>query len=114
MTDPVTGPVPREVFKALADAPHGQALKEIRKYDPQYGTGGDNSLPLKKWIVFFTARHVRATGSLIIEAPTKDAARAAAPQKIDTEIDRLEWEIDDRSLDVADITIDDAYEDVSK
>src|ERR1035437_3871322 len=37
MSDPITGPLSREQFKALVDAPFGHATKEIRKIDPLYG-----------------------------------------------------------------------------
>jgi len=35
--DPVTGPLSRDEFKALASAPVGAALNAIRKHDPLYG-----------------------------------------------------------------------------
>ncbi len=35
--DPITGPISREEFKALVQAPFGEAVKVIRKYDPQFG-----------------------------------------------------------------------------
>ncbi len=35
--DPISGPMPRERLRELADAPFGEAAKAIRKYDPQFG-----------------------------------------------------------------------------
>ena len=37
MIDPVSGPIPRDVFATLAAEPHGQALRIIQQYDPLYG-----------------------------------------------------------------------------
>lgn len=35
--DPVTGPLSREEFARLVQAPFGKAIEAIREYDPQYG-----------------------------------------------------------------------------
>ena len=38
--DPITGPLDRETFKKLTDAPFGKATEIIRQYDPFWGPWG--------------------------------------------------------------------------
>lgn len=66
--DPVTGPIPRDEFSKLVVAPYGQALKEIRKYDPLYGRITGEKF---KWAVRFT-REVEEEGWGYVEAATEE------------------------------------------
>jgi hypothetical protein len=36
-SDPSTGPIPKDKFMELVDAPFGEARKVIQKHDPQWG-----------------------------------------------------------------------------
>jgi len=68
--DPVSGPVPREILKSLVDAPFGEALKTIRKYDPLYGRIEGEPV---KWRVHFE-RELVESGSAIVEASSEKEA----------------------------------------
>lgn len=85
-----TGPMTSEQLKALADAPHGHALKEIRKFDPLYGRlSGEGELI--KWRVKLT-KEVQAVGFVTVEAATKEDAEALAEEVDDH---KVEWDFDD-------------------
>lgn len=90
MTISPTGPIPREEFKALVEAPHGQALKAIQKYDPLYGRFSTDGEP-RKWRVKLT-KEVQAVGFVTVEAVTKEEAEALAHEVSDHKID---WDYDD-------------------
>lgn len=83
-----TGPIPPEEFKALVDAPHGQALKAIRKYDPHYGKDDGD---LRKWRVKLV-KEVTATGFVTVEAVSEEEAGSLAHGISDYKID---WDYDD-------------------
>lgn len=84
-----TGPLSPEEFKALVDAPHGQALKAIRKYDPLYGKFSAEGEP-RKWRVKMT-KEVQAVGFVTVEAVTEEEAEALAHGVPDHKID---WDFD--------------------
>lgn len=90
MTQSPTGPIPPEEFKALVDAPHGQALKVIQKYDPLYGRFSPDGEP-RKWRVKLT-KEVQATGFVTVNAVTKEEAEELAHGVSDGAID---WDYDD-------------------
>lgn len=85
-----TGPLSPEEFKALVDAPHGQALKAIQKFDPLYGKFSAEGEP-RKWRVKLV-KEVTATGFVTVEAVTKEEAEALAHGISDYKID---WDYDD-------------------
>ena len=85
--DPVTGPVPREKFNEIVNAPYGQATKLIRKYDPLYGRNGEKF----KWAVRFT-REVEEEGWGHVEAATEEEAIELG-RKLDP--DKLNWDVGD-------------------
>lgn len=68
--DPVTGPIPREKFAEIVNAPFGYATKAIRKYDPFYGRKEGEKF---KWAVRFT-REVEEEGWGYVEAETEEEA----------------------------------------
>lgn len=75
--DPATGPIPRDEFAAMIEAPFGKAREAIRKYDPLWGRETGEVI---KWQVLFT-RKVREEGRAIVEAATAEEAEKLA-QKI--------------------------------
>jgi len=88
MTISPTGPIPPEEFKALVDAPCGQALKVIRQYDPHYGKDDGE---LRKWRVKLF-KEVQAEGFVTVEASSAEEAEALAYGVPDHKID---WDYDD-------------------
>jgi hypothetical protein len=85
--DPVTGPVPREQFNEIVNAPHGQAAKLIRKFDPLYGRNGEKFT----WAVRFT-REVEEEGWGFVEAATEEEAEKLG-RTLDP--DKLNWDVGD-------------------
>lgn len=106
--DPVTGPVPPQVFKALADAPHGHAARTIREYDPTWGLDGQPEPETKTWLVFLRVRMVDAEGTIMIKAPTKTLAEQLAKAQIESpdEFKKIDWEVRSRDVDPCDVCID--------
>lgn len=72
--DPSTGPVPRDEFASFVNAPFGQAVKTIRKYDPLYAREPNEKI---KWRARFE-RKVREDGWATVEASTKEEAQKLA------------------------------------
>lgn len=83
--DPISGPMPREEFQKLVDAPYGAALTEIRKYDPLYGRKPGEKI---KWRVTLE-REIAEVGTAYIEAETKEDAEKLADKLTEAQID---WE----------------------
>lgn len=79
--DPVTGPIPREEFARLIDAPYGAALKAIRKYDPMYGRAEGEKI---SWCVEVTAM---TSGTARVEASSEEEAEKIAENLSSAEID---------------------------
>ncbi|MCK1445396.1 hypothetical protein IVB43_23715 [Bradyrhizobium sp. 48] len=87
--DPVTGPVPREKFSELVEAPHGQAVRMIRRYDPYYGRKEGEPF---KWAVRFT-REIEEEGYGYVEAATEEEAEELGRQLKEKD---LTWDVSDR------------------
>ncbi len=74
--DPSTGPMPREEFYALVEAPHGTAAKAIRKHDPFWGLPDGAKI---EWCAIFT-KEVEVEGYAYIKAASKSEAEVTAKQ----------------------------------
>jgi hypothetical protein len=72
--DPVTGPLTREKLSELVRAPHGQALKEIRKFDPLFGLMEGE---LIEWRVR-ASRRAPEDGFATVKADSLEAAKKLA------------------------------------
>jgi hypothetical protein len=90
--DPVTGPIPRDKFKALVDAPHGDAREEIRKRDPFWG------LPEGAKIAFDVEVRAEVIGYAVVRATSLEEAKKAAK-----ELTRGEIEFDSCEFDSFDV-----------
>lgn len=87
--DPVTGPIPREEFKKLVDAPYGEALRRIRKHDPLYGRPPGEKF---KWACTFT-REVTEEGVGYVMAESEEEAEEMAGKLKESD---LHWDVSDR------------------
>jgi hypothetical protein len=100
MNDPVTGPLTREKLKALADAPYGKALREIRKIDPWYG----HPPGAKVELVVVATREIE--GAAVVKAADMEEAKKLAER---LKVNDFEWEtsswIDD-DYDIQSIGVD--------
>lgn len=70
--NPISGPVPREKFNALVDAPHGEARDTIRQYDPFWG------LPPGAKIKFEVEVRADLIGYAVVEAASLEEAKKLA------------------------------------
>lgn len=90
--DPVSGPVPREVFATLIGLPFGEATKRIRQYDPLYGRKPGEKIA---WTVTCQVR--RMTGVATVMAASEKEAEANAQDlqayEVDWDDDRDDFEI---------------------
>jgi hypothetical protein len=78
-----TGPIPKELFDQIANAPFAGASKAIRQFDPMFGRAEGEVV---KWRVEFT-REVRETGVAYVEAASLEEAEKLAGALSDREID---------------------------
>lgn len=87
MTDPSTGPIPREKFAELVNAPFGEASKAIRQHDPQWGRAPGAKF---QWLV-----HVERSGSdqgrAWVDAASQEEAEQLAANLSTFDVD---WEYD--------------------
>ena len=83
--DPITGPLDRETFKKLTDAPFGKATEIIRQYDPFWGRGDGEKV---RWKVECEAT---GRGVAYVEAISQKEANALAD---DLTMDDIEWDDD--------------------
>lgn len=98
--DPATGPIPREEFAKLIDAPFGAATKAIRKYDPLYARAPGEKIT---WTVRVEAMG-RREGTVEIEAPDEKSAR----EKVcDLSGDDIEWDWDEDDFRILSIKAED-------
>ena len=81
--DPVTGPISKELFKKLADAPFGEATKTIRQHDPLWGRAEGEKI---EWIIT-VQREVTGLGTAIIKAASENEANDLADDLVSSEID---------------------------
>jgi hypothetical protein len=98
MKDPVTGPIPREVFAQIVAAPFGGATQAIRKFDPLWGRVAGEPI---KWKVKLS-RETREVGSAVVEASTEEEANEIAALLPDKDIKSIDvadycgsWEVDE-------------------
>jgi len=79
--DRSTGPVPREKFAEIVNAPYGQAAKMIRKYDPTWGLKEGEKI---KWRVCCSGT---MTGTAYVEAASEEEAIDLAEKLSASEVD---------------------------
>lgn len=84
--DPITGVLPREKLAELAAAPHGEATKVIRRYDPQWARAPGEKFD---WIV--KVRRGSGTGEAIVKAADQKEADELADDLRESDI---EWDYD--------------------
>ena len=82
--DPISGVLPREKLAELAAAPHGEATKVIRQYDPQWGRAPGEKFD---WIVK-VRRDGMDTGEAIVKAADQEEADELADDLQESDI---EW-----------------------
>lgn len=85
--DPSTGPISREKFKELIDAPFGAAAKEIRKFDPLFGRAEGKTV---KWRVT-VQRDSQDQGIIYVDASSEEEALTIAEEANDSDVD---WDYD--------------------
>jgi hypothetical protein len=86
--DPVTGPIPRDKFAEIVNAPYGAATKAIRQYDPLYGRKEGEKF---KWAVRFT-REVEEEGWGYVEAESAEEAEELGRKLKESD---LTWDVGD-------------------
>lgn len=94
--DPVTGPFSREEFAKLVSAPFGEALKEIRKYDPLWGRTAGEKI---KWRIVFS-RQITERAEKIVEAQTLEEAEKLSDKIEDRELD---WDVEDTDMSTVEL-----------
>lgn len=94
--DPATGPIPPAVFKALVDAPYGEAARAIQKYDPLFGKESEEE---REWWVTFK-RRATETGRATVKATTMKEAQELAEALSGREI---EWDADWSNTDPGEV-----------
>ncbi len=94
-SDPISGPIPREKFDALVNAPHGEARDIIRQYDPFWG------LPLGEKIEFEVEVRAEVIGGAIVKAASLEEAK-----KLAKSLTRDDIEFDTYSLRDCDWTVE--------
>lgn len=97
MNDPVTGPIPRETFAKLVAAPHGEAARTIRQYDPLWGKAPGEKV---RWKVECTAKQF---GTAYVEASSQEEADKLADELDSGEVD---WCYDDDGLTIISVEVD--------
>lgn len=80
-TDPVTGPLSRDQFRELVDAPFGKATEVIRKYDPLFGRKEGEKF---SWKVIASST---STMVAYVEAENEDEAKKLADELDDDAFD---------------------------
>jgi hypothetical protein len=95
LLDPSTGPVPREKFAEIVNAPFGHAAKLIRKYDPLWGLPAGAKI---KWKV--ECRRTLQYGTAYVEATSDKAAAAEAEDLCGDDVD---WDNDPDDFDIISI-----------
>ena len=79
-----TGPIPRDEFFSLVDAPCGRAAQVIRRYDPLWGRGLGDGKKIK-WRVKLT-QLVTMAGYVTVEAESQEEAGHLAEQIPDRDV----------------------------
>lgn len=92
-THPVFGPLPVAEWQAALAAPHGQATKIIRKYDPQWGRASGEKF---EWTVK-VERSGSSLGTATIKASSQEEANKIADALSEADID---WDDDDTGFEI--------------
>ncbi len=95
--DPSTGPVPREQFFALVNAPFGEAAKKIRKFAPMFGRADGEKIT---WRVECTGT---MTGTAFVEACSEEEAVEAADNLTAADVD---WDGGSDDIEVQNVTVE--------
>lgn len=95
--DPVSGPLSREELRALAAAPHGQAVKVIRKHDPLFGRQEGEKI---EWSVEYTAE-IKGYAT-VMATSLKEAEKEAD----NLEVANISWhEFEISNSDISDVEV---------
>jgi hypothetical protein len=97
MIDRVTGPLSREEFAELIDAPYGEATKRIRKHDPFYRLG-----PGEK-VRFRVEASGRMHGTAYVEASDQKEADKLADELGDASFN---WQDNESGFDIISVELD--------
>ena len=95
MNDPSTGPLSREEFKKLVEAPHGQARREIQKVDPLFGRSPGEKI---EWRVRCRAD---MHGTAFVKAATEQEAEALADELTSNDVD---WDTYSDDIEIWDVS----------
>ncbi len=89
--DPISGPIPREIFATLIGLPFGEATKRIRQYDPLYGRKPGEKIA---WTVKCRVRWLEGTATIMASSEKEAEAKAEnlQPYEVDWD-DRDDFEI---------------------
>lgn len=79
--DPVTGPISREAFRELVQAPAGQARKKIQEYDPFWGREEGAKIDYEVTVSGMIQ------GTALVKASSQDEADKLADDLNDADID---------------------------
>lgn|SRR5690348_13390221 len=79
--DRVTGPLSRKEFEECVRAPYGEAVKVIRRYDPQYGRAPGEKFPWK------VKCRCEMYGEAIVMAADEKEANKLADELTDAAVD---------------------------
>jgi hypothetical protein len=97
MNDPISGPVPRDVFKTLVSVPYGKAREVIRKYDPMWGVEEGEKV---RWKVTCYYTHV---GVAYVEAANQEEADDLANDLLDSD---FSFDYGNGDIDIIDVELD--------
>lgn len=79
------GPIPREKFAEIINAPHGKAAELIRTYDPLWGRDNGDGVE-RKWKVKLS-REITEIGFATVMAVTEEGAKILADALDEHDID---------------------------
>lgn len=91
--DPISGPIPREKFATLINAPHGEAGDIIRQHDPFWG------LPDGAKIEFEVELTAEVTGYAVVKAGSLEEAKKLAERLRPDEVDFDQFEKPDWTVE---------------
>jgi hypothetical protein len=94
--DPSTGPITREQFKRIVDAPFGAAGEMIRKYDPLWGLKPGEKM---EWEV--TVQRMQQ-GTVIVKAATEEEAQNMAGEVNESDVN---WDSRDDEMEVVEVRL---------
>lgn len=94
MRDPVSGPMPKQRLRELADLPFGAARKAIQQYDPIWGLQPGEKIEFEVRV----SGHMQ--GTAIVKAADQKEADALADKLNSGDVDWDDWQSDLEILSV--------------